>query len=239
MERLQKVIARSGVASRRKAEELIAKGHVTVDGKLITELGYKVGPSQVISVDDVKINNEQKVYILLNKPRSVITSTKDDKGRATVVDLIGINERVYPVGRLDYDTTGALILTNDGDFANHLMHPRNKIEKVYMAKVDGIAKAEHIIPLTKGIKFEGEYYAPAKAKLRKIDRIKKTSMIEITITEGKNHQVKNMLRAVGLDVKKLKRERIGFLNLKGLKSGDYRFLNQKEVAKLLLEDKKR
>ena len=162
MERLQKVIAEAGVASRRKAEELIRAGKVKVNGVIVTQLGTKVTGKETIMVDGKVLNKEEKVYFLLNKPRSVVTTTSDDKHRKTVVDLIDTDARIYPVGRLDYDTTGALLLTNDGEFANLMMHPKNQIEKVYVAKVKGIAKAEHIIPLSEGVVIDGKKTAPAK-----------------------------------------------------------------------------
>lgn len=232
MERLQKVIAEAGIASRRKAEELIRAGKVKVNNTVVTQLGTKVTGKENIIVDGKSLNKEEKVYYLLNKPRSVVSTTKDDKHRKTVVDLIDTDARIYPVGRLDYDTTGALLLTNDGEFANSIMHPKNQIEKVYIAKVKGIAKAEHIIPLTEGVMIDGKKTAPAKVKLRKVDKIKNTSMVEIKIHEGRNHEVKKMFEKVGLEVIKLKRERIAFLNLKGLESGEYRKLTPKELKEL-------
>lgn len=239
MERLQKVIANSGYTSRRKAEELITKGKVTVNGELVTTLGHKVGENAKIEVDGERINKEDKVYYLLNKPRGVITSTSDDKKRKTVIDLIRTDKRVYPVGRLDYDTTGVLLLTNDGDFANMLMHPRSEIEKVYIAKVEGLVKGEHIRKLEKGILIDGIKTAPAKAKLRKQDKSNNKSLVELIIHEGRNHQVKRMFEELGFEVLKLKRERIAFLDLLGLKSGEYRVLNPKEVKKLYVEANKK
>lgn len=232
MERLQKIIANAGICSRRKAEELILKGKVLVDGKVITELGTKVGEHQEIVVDGKVLVKEEKEYYLLNKPRGVVTTTSDDKHRKTVVDFIPTNKRIYPVGRLDYDTTGALLLTNDGELANGLMHPSSKIDKVYVAKVKGIAKAEHLIPLKEGVFLDDVKVIPDRVKLRKVDKKTNTSIVELTIHEGKNHQVKRMFECVGLEVLKLKRERIGFLNLQGLQSGEFRKLTPKEVSKL-------
>ena len=154
MERLQKRIAQAGVASRRKAEELIVAGKVKVNGKTITELGTKVDNHDEIEVDGKIITMEDKEYYLLNKPRGVITTTDDDKNRKTVIDLIDTTSRIYPVGRLDYDTTGALLLTNDGEFANIMMHPANEIDKVYLAKLNGIIKGEQIQTLKKGVKLD-------------------------------------------------------------------------------------
>ena len=232
MERLQKVIANSGVASRRKAEELISEGRVKVDGEVITELGYKVGKNNVVEVDNVKISTEEKVYFLLNKPRGVVTTAKDEFGRKTVVDLIPCDKRIYPVGRLDYDTTGLIILTNDGEFANNIIHPKNKIDKTYVAKINGILSIVDVMKLKKGVLIDGVKTAPAKVKLKKADKKNNISFVEITIHEGKNHQIKKMIESVGFEVLKLKRERIAFLTLDGLDSGEYRVLNPKEVSKL-------
>ena len=232
MERLQKVIASSGVASRRKAEELIVKGKVKVDGIVVKELGTKVTPKNKIEVDNVLISNEVKVYYLLNKPRGVITSTKDDKHRETVVDLIDTNLRIYPIGRLDYDTTGVLLLTNDGEFANNVMHPKCEIEKTYVAKVKGLVTPDKAMALRKGVDIDGYITKPAKVKVSKRDIKTGTSMVEITIHEGKNHQVKRMFEQVDLEVVKLKRESVAFLTVDGLKSGEYRQLTNKEVSQL-------
>ena len=232
MERLQKVIASSGVTSRRKAEELITAGKVKVNGEVVTELGTKVTDKDRIEVENVLIAKEVKEYYLLNKPRGVVTTTSDDKGRKTVVDLIPTNARIYPVGRLDYDTTGVLLLTNDGDFANILMHPASEVEKVYMAKLKGIIKGEHINTLKDGVKLDDQVVKPSRVKLKKVDQKTNTCMVQISIHEGKNHQVKRMFEAVGFEVLKLKREREAFFDLKDLQSGEFRKLTPKEVAKV-------
>ena len=229
MERLQKVIASAGICSRRKAEELIVNGKVKVNGKVVTELGTKVDTKDEIEVNDKLIVKEEKEYYLLNKPRGVITSTSDDKGRTTVVDLIDTTSRIYPVGRLDYDTTGALLLTNDGEFANILTHPKNNIDKVYLAKLNGIIKGEQINKLKDGVMLDNVLVKPSRVKLKKVDQEKNTSMVEITIHEGKNHEVKRLFESVGFLVDKLTRERIGIFNLEGLKSGEYRKLTLKEI----------
>ena len=229
MERLQKRIAQAGVASRRKAEELIVAGKVKVNGKTITELGTKVDNHDEIEVDGKIITMEDKEYYLLNKPRGVITTTDDDKNRKTVIDLIDTTARIYPVGRLDYDTTGALLLTNDGEFANIMMHPANEIDKVYLAKLNGIIKGEQIQTLKKGVKLDNVVVKASRVKLKKVNIENNTSMVEITIHEGKNHQVKRMFEAVGYQVDKLTRERIGIFQLEGLRSGEYRKLTPKEV----------
>ena len=232
MERLQKVIAASGVASRRKAEELILAKKVMVNGEVVSELGVKVSEKDEVVVNGLKINREEKVYYLLNKPRGVITSTNDEKGRSTVVSLINDEKSIYPVGRLDYDTTGALILTNDGEFANMMMHPSNNIDKVYVAKIKGILLPSEIMSLKNGVLLDGVITSKAKVKVKKVDKESNTSIVEITIHEGKNHQVKRMFEAVDKEVLKLKRERIAFLDLRGLNSGEYRKLSHKEVSKL-------
>lgn len=230
--RLQKVIANSGYCSRRKAEELIISHKVKVNGCVVSELGVKVLPSDEIIVDGKVLSREDREYIILNKPRGVVTTTCDDKGRKTVLDLIDTDKRLYPVGRLDYDTTGLLLLTNDGDLTNLLIHPRNKVDKVYIAKVKGILFKDVICRLENGVNIDGVRTSKSKVRVRKYDKKTDTSIVEIIIHEGRNHQVKRMFEAVGYDVLKLKRERFAFLNLDGLKSGEYRYLSVKEVKKL-------
>lgn len=232
MERLQKVIANSGVCSRRKAEDLILAGKVKVDGKVVTELGLKVSEKSVIEVDGNLISKEEKEYYLLNKPRGVLTTTSDDKSRKTVIDLIDTDKRIYPVGRLDYDTTGVLLLTNDGDFANMIMHPKNEIDKVYVAKVKGIVNGDAVHKLENGVIIDNSLVKASRVKVKKIDTKNNHSLVEITIHEGKNHQVKKMFEAVGYLVDKLKRERVAFLTTDNLNSGEYRKLSNKEVSKL-------
>ena len=232
MERLQKFIAASGLCSRRKAEELIKMGKVEIDGEVVTELGVKVSGKESIVVDGELLRREEKEYYLLNKPREVITSCSDDKNRKTVVGLIETDSRIYPVGRLDYDTTGVLLLTNDGEFANIMMHPNNKIDKVYIAKIRGIIKGDSINKLKNGVVIDGKKTEKCRVKLRKTDLKTNSSIVEITIHEGRNHQVKKMLEAVGFEVLKLKRERVGIFTLQGLTSGDYRRLSPKEVSKI-------
>ncbi len=238
MERLQKVIANAGYVSRRKAEELISKGKVKVNGKIVRELGTKVTPTDIIEADGTVISQKdvKKEYYLLNKPRGVVTTTSDDKGRKTVVDLIETSARIYPVGRLDYDTTGALILTNDGELANLLMHPKNNIQKLYVAKVKGLVGKDVINKLTNGVYIDGIKTSKAKARIKKYDKKTDTSIVELVIHEGRNHQVKNMFKVLGYEVLKLKRESIAFLDIKNLKSGEYRSLTIKEVKKLYGEN---
>ena len=238
MERVQKVIAASGYCSRRKAEELIIKGKVLVNGDVVTEMGFKVSGNDYIEVEGNAISEKQdKVYYLLNKPRGIITSTTDDKGRKTVIDLIDTNARIYPVGRLDYDTTGLIILTNDGELANLLTHPKNNIDKIYIAKIEGLITKGSIKTLENGVVIDGRKTSKSKAKILKADKKSNTSIVELTIHEGRNHQVKNMFKALGYNVIKLKRERISFLTVEGLSSGDYRLLSIHEVKKLYNEAK--
>lgn len=233
MERLQKVIASYGYASRRKAEDLIRHGKVLVNGKVITELGTKVESNDIISIDGVIINKDVKhEYYLLNKPRQVISSVEDKLGRITVRDLINTEARIYPVGRLDYDTTGLIILTNDGDFANMLMHPSYEIEKTYVAKINKILDKDDINKLKKGIVIDNRKVDIKRFKIRKKDVEKNTSIIELTIVEGRNHIVKKIFESMRIDVIKLSRVSYAFLTLDGLKSGEYRKLSIKEIKRL-------
>lgn len=232
MERLQKVIANSGYCSRRKAEELISAGKVRVNGMVVSELGFKVDGNDQIMINNEVLSREEKEYILLNKPRGVVTTTSDEKNRKTVIDLINTNKRLYPVGRLDYDTTGALLLTNDGELTNLLIHPRNKVDKVYIAKVKGFFDKESALTMGRGVVIDGVKTAKSFVKLKKYDKKSNTSLVEVVIHEGRNHQVKKMFNAVGFDVIKLKREMFAFLDVNGLKSGEYRYLSIKEVKQL-------
>ena len=204
MERLQKVIASYGYTSRRKAEELIRKGKVMVNGKIITELGTKVEANDVISIDSVIINKDVKQeYYLLNKPRQVISSVEDKQGRITVRDLINTDARIYPIGRLDYDTTGLIILTNDGDLANLLMHPSFEVEKTYVAKVNKVLDKDDIKKIKSNIVVEGRKVVIKRFKIKKKDFEKNTSVVELTIVEGRNHIVKKIFASMNIDVIKL------------------------------------
>lgn len=229
MERLQKIIANSGYCSRRKAEELIEQGKVTVNGKIITDLGTKANNSDAIIVEGNKIETQNKEYILLYKPRGVVTTTKDEKGRKTVMDLIETKNRLYPVGRLDYDTSGLLLLTNDGELTNLLIHPKNEIQKLYIAKIDEAVNPQEIKKLLSGVIIDGQKTKADRVKIKKLDRRKNKTIIEIVIHEGKYHQVKRMFEQIGYHVESLKREKFAFLDLKGLNSGEYRHLTTKEV----------
>jgi len=231
MERLQKVIANLGYCSRRKAEQLILEGKVKVDGKIIDQLGTKIKGNETIEVENTILdNNKNYEYYLLNKPREVVTTTKDEFGRKTVVDLIKTTTRIYPVGRLDYDTTGLLLLTNDGTLANMLMHPKSNIDKTYIAKIEGLISGYSIKKLRQGIIIDGKKTSKARVKLKSADKKTNKSIVEITIHEGKNHQVKKMFESVGHNVIKLKREKYAIFDIKELKTGEYRKLTNKEIA---------
>ena len=240
MERLQKLIAESGYCSRRKAEELIKQGKVILNGKKVTELGVKATFGDEILVEGNLIEYQEKEYYLFYKPRYVVCTTKDDKGRKTVLDFFDdVTKRIYPVGRLDYDASGLLLLTNDGAFANLMMHPSSKIDKFYVAKVEGYTNEEgvnslieEIKKLKKGIVLDGKKIYPSRVKLKKLDKKNLTSIVEITIHDGVNHEVKRMMESIGHNVIKLKREAFGFLSLYGLKSGEKRILTTKEVKQL-------
>ncbi|GGC99943.1 pseudouridine synthase [Pontibacillus salipaludis] len=232
-ERLQKVIAKSGVTSRRKAEVYIVDGRVKVNGKVVNELGTKVGPNDTVEVDGVPLEKEVPVYYLLYKPRGVISSVSDDKDRKVVTDFLPeVNERVYPVGRLDYDTSGLIILTNDGSFAQSLMHPKHQIDKVYVAKIKGIPTKEELQSMKKGIKSDGEHLKAIHTKMLSSDRKKNTSIIQMVLHEGKNRQIRRMFDALGYPVDKLKRERYGFLSTEGLQPGECREMTPHEVKLL-------
>lgn len=234
MERLQKIMAQCGVASRRKSEELILEGKVKVNGKVCTILGTCVSNDDVIEVNGKVIGREKKVYILMNKPRNCVTTVSDDRGRPTVIDKLdnNVKVRIYPVGRLDFDTTGALILTNDGDLANKLMHPSKEIEKVYIAKVKGLVDEEKLELLRNGIKLSDGMTSPAEVELLNYNEEKRTTVVKLTIHEGRNRQVKRMFEAINYEVIKLNRESIAGISTKGLYEGKYRKLTPEEVKYL-------
>ncbi|GAB2027047.1 pseudouridine synthase [Lactovum odontotermitis] len=232
--RINQYLAHAGFASRRKAEELVKSGQVRVNGQKMTDLAYQVQSADQVTVNGQAALNEEKVYFLLNKPRGYISSVSDDKGRKTVLDLLpAVAERIYPVGRLDWDTSGLLLLTNDGDFANLMTHPSHQIEKVYVAKVEGYANKLNLRPLTLGMKIERQAIQPARYKIIRTDKAKNASIVELTIHEGHNHQVKKMFEHVGLPVQKLSRIRFGNLTLDGVPAGKYRKLSVKEVQELI------
>jgi 23S rRNA pseudouridine2605 synthase len=230
--RLQKYLADAGVASRRKCEELIAQGRVQVDGRVVTEQGLKINGSEIVKVDGVEIRNEQKkVYILLNKPAGIISSVKDQFSRKTVLDLAGnIKERIYPVGRLDYDTSGLIILTNDGEFANRIMHPGYNLKKVYRAVISGSLGPEEARILSNGVAIDDCITAPAEVNV--INSGRHESVVEIAIHEGKNRQVRKMFESLRHRVIKLKRIAIGPVTIDGLEEGKWRHLSRSEIESL-------
>lgn len=233
MERLQKVIAQAGVASRRKAEQMILDKKVKVNGKVVTELGTKVSPKDTVEVEGVPIDREEPVYYLLYKPTGVVSTVTDDKGRKVVTDFLpDVKQRLFPVGRLDYETSGAILMTNDGELANKLMHPKFKVNKEYVAKVKGIPDKRTLNIFKKGVRLKEGVASAAEAKMISADSKKNQSIIQLIIHEGRNRQVRRMFEALGHDVIKLKRERYGFLDLTGLYPGDARELKPHEVKKL-------
>lgn len=230
--RLQKYMAHCGAASRRKCEEFIKEGLVKVNDKLVTELGTKIDPNvDRVYLDGKRLTLEgKKVYMILNKPIGVVTSASDEKDRPTVTDLVPNDYRVYPVGRLDIDTTGLVFLTNDGQLANIMMHPRYKIGKKYIVTVDGTPNARELSILREGLDIRDLKTSPANVKILK--SFKQDSILEIEIFEGQNHQVKRMFDYIGHKVKKLKRISIGEIQLLDLEPGNYRYLSEKEVKYL-------
>ncbi len=229
MERLQKYMASCGVASRRKCEEMITAGRVKVNGNLVMELGFKVNPEDKVYVDGkLIVPEERKVYIALNKPVGYVSTVKDERGRKTIMDLIDIKERVYPVGRLDYDTSGLLLLTNDGEIYNKIIHPREEKEKVYIATVKGIPSTNELDSFRKGLDIGDYITAPAKIKI--IKGYKDCAMVEISIHEGKNRQIRRMCENIGHDVIHLKRISIGKIKIGDLKEGKWRYLTEDEIA---------
>ena len=235
-ERLQKYMARCGVASRRKCEEIILAGKVKVNGMIINELGTKVTLDDIVEYEGKRIlPEENKVYIMLNKPEGVITSAKDEKGRKTILDIVKVEERVYPIGRLDYDSSGLLLLTNDGDVYNNIIHPRVEIDKKYIAECKGIFSKQDIEKFEKGLDIGGYVTAPAKIRIISEDLVKNSyiSTVEMTIHEGKNRQIRRMCEAVGRKVLALHRSKIGTIGVKDLELGKWRYLREDEVKKLI------
>lgn len=230
-ERLQKYLAEAGIASRRKCEELILQGKVEVNGNIVTELGTKVSPNDIVKYNGKIIKpEEEKVYILLNKPIGYVTTVHEQFGRDKVLDLIKINKRIVPVGRLDMYTSGALILTNDGELVNKLTHPKNEIEKTYNVTLKGKITEQEINKLKNGVLIDEDYLTkPAKVKILKIDEEKNISRIQIVIHEGKNRQVRKMCEAINKKVLALHRSKIGNIDVKDLKIGQWKCLNLKEI----------
>lgn len=231
-ERLQKFMARCGVASRRKCEEIITMGRVRVNDSLVAELGNKIDPDlDKVYVDDKLISiEENKVYIALNKPEGIVSTVKDEKGRKTILDLVEVKERIYPIGRLDYETSGLIILTNDGDIYNKVIHPREAINKVYMALLEGLPTEEEIHKFCNGIDIDG--YITAKADLQVLKRVGVNSSVRITIHEGRNRQIRKMCDEIDHSVINLKRVSVGEICLEDLEKGKWRNLTIKEIEYL-------
>ena len=234
-ERLQKYMASCGIASRRKCEELILLGKVKVNGNIIEEWGFKVNPLKDIVEYDGRVitKEERKVYIMLNKPEDVITSVKDEKDRKTVIDIVKVNERIFPIGRLDYDSSGLILLTNDGELYNKIIHPRVELDKKYVAVVKGEVSLDDKEKFESGIDIGGYITAPAKLKMLEYSHRKDLSTIEVCIHEGKNRQIRKMCSAINHEVISLKRVSIGNIRLGQLKKGEYRYLNDEEMKYLM------
>ena len=235
-ERLQKYLANNGIAARRKCEEYILKGKVKVNDVVVNQLGFKIDPEKdVVKYNDKIVEKtEKKVYILLNKPIDYVTTVKDQFNRNTVLDLVKVKEKIVPVGRLDMYTSGALLLSNDGEFINKLTHPSFEIEKTYNVTIKGVITSEEIDKLKAGVEIEnnGEIYLtkPAKAKILKTDELKQISRVQITIHEGKNREIRKMCEAIGKRVLALHRSKIGKLAVKNIEIGKWRYLTQSEIS---------
>lgn len=230
-ERLQKILAHAGVASRRASEELIAEGRVTVDGE-VAELGMKADPEHAdIRVDGERINtNPDLLYVMLNKPQGVLTTADDPEGRPTVMDLVNVPQRLYPVGRLDMDTEGLLLLTNDGDLAHALMHPSFEVERTYLALVPGPVRRRTLAELEEGVELDDGLARPRSVEV--IDEARSKALVQIVMTEGRKREVRRMLGAVGLHVERLARTAYGGVEIGELRQGKWRFLTQREIGVL-------
>lgn len=238
-ERLQKYMAEAGVASRRTSEQMILDGRVTVNGRVVTELGVKVSDGDRVTVDGKAIGKIKKMrYLMLNKPAGYLSSVTDDRERQTVLDLVSgdIRERVYPVGRLDYNTEGLLLLSNDGDFTYRITHPSHEMEKTYEAVVSGTVTRAELDKLCRGVVIDGKRTSPAKARV--LDAGGNSTRVELIIHEGRNRQVRKMMEAIGHDVRHLKRVAIGNVRLGSLPLGRWRHLHEKEIAYLMGVDKR-
>ncbi len=238
MERLQKVIANAGVCSRRQAEQLILDNKVKVNGVIVNELGSKVTPEDKVEVEGKLLSGEAKVYILLNKPKNCVSTLQDDRDRPTVMDYLkDIKERVYPIGRLDFDTTGVLLFTNDGDFANALAHPSHNIDKVYIATVKGVISIDELKPLADGVEIDFRKTSQAQLRIIKANVEKDYTVVEIIIHEGRNRQIKKMFEAINIRVMKLNRDKFAGLTAVGVEEGKYRHLTSSEIERLKKEAK--
>ncbi|MCH5154323.1 MAG: rRNA pseudouridine synthase [Clostridiales bacterium] len=229
--RINKYLSGCGLDSRRKCEKLVTDGRVRVNGKTVTDLATDIKESDSVEVDGKYVTlSERKVYIMLNKPKGCVCTASDDKGRKTVLDFVKIKERIFPVGRLDYDTEGLLLLTNDGELANIITHPKNMVKKVYQVRVEGEVTDAELKKLRSGVEHNGIKYAPARVAV--LEKDDKHTKLEITVTEGKNHEIKNMIESLGKQVVFLKRTEIAGIRLGGLSRGEWRFLNSRESEHL-------
>ncbi len=229
--RINKYLSSSGLDSRRKCESYITDGRVRVNGKKITDLATDIKEGDVVEVDGKPVDHYvRKTYIMLNKPKGCVCTSHDDKGRKTVMDFVKVNKRVFPVGRLDYDTEGLLLLTDDGDVTNKITHPKNGVKKVYSVKVEGEPSQSELKRLRSGISYNGVAYSAAEVSVQGVDR--GDTKLLITITEGKNHEIKNMIESLGRRVLFLKRVAVGDIRLGGLARGEWRYLNDREIAYL-------
>ena len=238
MERLQKYIARSGIASRRKAEDMIREGKVKVNGEVITEMGHKISGNDIVEIDSEVLEVKEKRYFVMNKPRGIISSSNDEKGRKTVISILPPelnNYRLFPVGRLDYDTKGVLIITNDGEFMNTLVGPQSVLPKEYLARVEGEVEKNDIQKLEAGIEIDGYKTQKCKAYMASIDKKNNSSSVGIIIREGKYHQVKQMFAAIGHPVKRLTRISFGEITVEGLAEGEIRELTPHEIKRLIVQ----
>ncbi|AWI05205.1 pseudouridine synthase [Clostridium drakei] len=231
-ERLQKYMAACGIASRRKCEEIILQARVKVNGKIVNELGAKIDEEKdLVTLDGKLIKKEKnKVYIALNKPKGYVSTVKDERGRKTILDLVDVTERIYPIGRLDYDTSGLILLTNDGDIYNKIIHPKQEKNKIYIALIKGIPTENDIKKFEKGINIDGYVTAPAKFKI--VKKFKDYCEVEIIIHEGRNRQIRKMCDFINHQVLELKRLQIGDIKLGNLPLGKWRYLNTKEIQNI-------
>lgn len=226
--RINKYLSGCGLDSRRKCEKLVTDGRVKVNGKTITDLATDVKDDDTVEVDGKYVNlSERKVYIILNKPKGCVCTASDEKGRKTVLDFVKIKERIFPVGRLDYDTEGLLLLTNDGELAYTITHPKNMIKKVYSVRVEGEPSDAELKKLRNGVEYGGIKYAPARVAV--VEKDEKQTKLEITVTEGKNHEIRNMIESLGRRVLFLKRIEVAGIRLGGLSRGEWRYLNAREL----------
>lgn len=232
MERLQKVIQKAGICSRRKAETFITEGKVKVNGEVVTTLGTQVESSDSIRVEGVLLKREELIYLVLNKPTGYVSTTSDNFNRRTIMDLIHVKERVFPIGRLDYDTSGVLLLTNDGDFMNAMIHPKYKVEKEYHVKVKGLLRKDESALIQKGLDLGDFVSSPAQVFDVEYDDKKENTYVKVIISEGKYHQIKRMFEKVGHPVLKLRRHRFGVVTTEELKQGEYRILKPHEIKQL-------